>query len=101
MIDDKRSFIVKLNIDGLAELMLNLLPNMDFHSVRLVSANLIEAKVNAGKAVLFTNCFILYSNQLTKGYSDTSILVDTINKKLNSGYAKVYLVNNLPISNGF
>jgi len=101
MVNDKREFLTKLSIEELVLLIEKLLPNMGITSVKINSNNSVEAIIDAGKAGLFTNCYILFSEQLSKVYSHLDEVANEVNSKFNTGCSKIYIVSNGSISNGF
>lgn len=101
MVNDKRDFISKLSIKELVELIEKLLPTMGIKSVKRNSNNSVEAIIDAGKAGSFTNCYMLFSEPLSRGYSQIEVMADVVNRRLNSGCSKTYIVSSGSISKGF
>lgn len=101
MVKDKRDFLGKLSIEELVKLTQKLLPNMGIKSVKRNSDNSVDAIIDAGKAGTFTNCYILFSEQLSKGYSQIESVVEVVNKKFNTGCSKIIIMSNGSISTGF
>lgn len=101
MVINKKEFLEKLNTDELVDLFENLLPNMGLSTLTRTSANCIEVEIVVPNAGNYINCYLFYNEPLGKGYSNIQLLIDEINKKLNAGCSKIYIVCNQSISNGF
>ncbi len=61
MIDNKRDFLNKISIEELVELIGNLLPNMGIKNIKRSSGNSIDAVIDADKAGIFSNCYLIFS----------------------------------------
>ncbi len=101
MVKDKKEYLINLSVEGLIDLSEKLLPNMGIFTLKRISSNSIEAIIDTGKAGKFTNCYIVFSEQLSRGYYQIDNISELIDKRFNSGYSKVYIINNHTISNGF
>ncbi len=101
MVQDKREFLKALPIEGLADLLEKLLPNMDTKSIKRTSENSFEAIVDAGKAGKFTNCYVIYKEPLSKGNKQIDAYSEMANKKFDAGCSKLIIISSDTISNGF
>lgn len=101
MVNNKKELIEKLNIEELVQLFQNLFPNMGLTSFKRTSENCIEVEISVPNAGNYINCYLFFNEPLAKGYPHISILTEEINKKLNAGCSKMYIVSNHTISNGF
>lgn len=101
MINDKRVFIQKLSTEGLIGLIERLLPTMGIKSLKRNSNHSVEAQIDAGKAGIYTNCYIVYNEALSRGNKYLDVIADNVNKKFHSGCSKVFIINNYSISKGF
>lgn len=100
MVNNKKEFIEKLNTEELVQLFENLLPNMGLTSIKRTSANCVEVEISVPNAGNYINCYLFFNEPLAKGYPHIDILIEEINKKINSGCSKIYIVSNHSISTG-
>lgn len=100
MTTNKKEYLEALSTEELIQLFEKLLPSMGLTEFERTSANCVQIEVSVPNVGNYRNCYLFFSESLTKGYTHINTLLEDINKKLNSGSSKVFVVSNHSISTG-
>lgn len=101
MVENKKEYIEKLNLDNIVHLYENMLPQMGFNEVKRISQNIIEVSFEVLNAGRYINSYIFFTETLSKGYNHYDSLSELLNRKFASGQSKVNIVTNITITSGF